>query len=1065
MYSFDNNCHSRLISTFDFAKIYNETGAKISLVVRLADRFEICSKYRHPSKLIVIVVFPLDRCYISVVDVRLNCVVNTIDFPYKIKCAEVILSGAEENIDKWPLIKELSCMNGVLALGTQGGQVLFVDLNLDSSSPVPLAPKKVTISTINISHVDIKSKRRTAIFNNQVLCVLLNAEAKCKNKFVYREDSGKVISSFLANEVYVTALHYIPQLSLFCVGFNFGGFQLYNLNTFNLESSCGLDNDLLDVVSFAFQMPENDPKNFSYLWVVRGLKAGKFSFDNSSTTAFIYMLSYENCEYIPTYGILYNTFKSCSCKFQMALSDNLSDENAYSVCSSKLVDMFVIPQISGRANEDENVIDTNLALVAWQTQKNDKAQFFFLIFDLNQWYVSQFPPTLVESSSKLCPFISVYSLGSHFKDLHTESVKSIYLHNNSLNKFRHSSFYLDIHSYPCSLSFDVSLVINNSICKLKFSGFQKQVLSKIIEAGPSLLTHPEKTINESLEYGLILPDTANHNSSESNTDSFYREALFNIALENKLTSFIINTIKSCSIGENINLQCDLKTILNWIWNKVHKIKTEIDFLTQPLFNCSGLDLSPQDKTKLVSFNADLRNLCSYLKHLQLYSQSLTEQSLNELQNRQQVVELIRSYLEMILICENSSLLPEYQNSNIEAGFFYSYDALSNYYSERREKLMEPNEEIFKNKNVLLIDCIVNNLDTPVWSCDSSTWLYPPPNIHSLLRMFLIDSIDLFHKECIMFYFLLDYAHTLKQQNSDSHYKVNSVIDSLCIGRGIKTFLRGIWLLDNKKYDSALQHLTHPSIASSLPDLKQNYKMFDELIQRVVELFLFDYKIKNALFFSQNSGQFLLNTEQNEDLYIQMLLLNNDLTGAFNFQRQRRSELKNQTTIYQIFFICEKMDSLVRLCQIPMDPFEEKHFVEYLLNSNHENAKNYLVLFFVLNNKLLEAISFVKENEQEFLGGNDISRNIVFLMQAYSGVVPSMLTDLTNEIFKIMSADSNIAQHANSNSHRSKNDKLVKIKPKRQKHVAKVCASTAIEKLMEMNEIIAQKADHGDHSFR
>src|SRR5699024_10658947 len=100
-------------------------------------------------------------------------------------------------------------------------------------------------------------------------------------------------------------LQLIPQLGLLCVGYNFGGFHLYNLGQFKLECSCSVDPNLLAVVGFAFQSPENDPKNYSYLWVVRGANSRAPNLEevelNSCSTAFIYLLCYENKEHLDSY--------------------------------------------------------------------------------------------------------------------------------------------------------------------------------------------------------------------------------------------------------------------------------------------------------------------------------------------------------------------------------------------------------------------------------------------------------------------------------------------------------------------------------------------------------------------------------------------------------------------------------------------------------------------------------------------------------------------------------------------------------------------------------------------
>ena len=46
--------------------------------------------------------------------------------------------------------------------------------------------------------------------------------------------------------------------------------QLWRLNIPVLEYSSRFEDDLGPVTHFAYQEPENDPKNFCYVWVARG---------------------------------------------------------------------------------------------------------------------------------------------------------------------------------------------------------------------------------------------------------------------------------------------------------------------------------------------------------------------------------------------------------------------------------------------------------------------------------------------------------------------------------------------------------------------------------------------------------------------------------------------------------------------------------------------------------------------------------------------------------------------------------------------------------------------------
>ena len=71
--------------------------------------------------------------------------------------------------------------------------------------------------------------------------------------------------------VSVTAIHHFPLSAGLLVGYSFGGFQLYSLLDSTLLYSLPLLLRRLPppVIHFAVQEPENDPKNFLYVWAVR----------------------------------------------------------------------------------------------------------------------------------------------------------------------------------------------------------------------------------------------------------------------------------------------------------------------------------------------------------------------------------------------------------------------------------------------------------------------------------------------------------------------------------------------------------------------------------------------------------------------------------------------------------------------------------------------------------------------------------------------------------------------------------------------------------------------------
>ena len=74
------------------------------------------------------------------------------------------------------------------------------------------------------------------------------------------------------DDVCVSALALLPHTGLLAVGFHFSCFQLWRLKVPVLEYSSRFEHEDVPtpITHFAYQEPENDPRNFCYVWVARG---------------------------------------------------------------------------------------------------------------------------------------------------------------------------------------------------------------------------------------------------------------------------------------------------------------------------------------------------------------------------------------------------------------------------------------------------------------------------------------------------------------------------------------------------------------------------------------------------------------------------------------------------------------------------------------------------------------------------------------------------------------------------------------------------------------------------
>ena len=1014
-----NVSNQRLLGSIDFSQVFGDNNIKILNVLQLMDSTSINNKYVYT--LVASLRRSAGNCFICLIDVRLSLVIKTIETPFKITSLEVISSEKPVITDNWPLIEEMLQMNGILAIGTEGGLVFILDLFLDNETPLheALIPKKLSFIVCNSSHINLKAKRKTASLHDQLLCLPINSDSHHKSRFVYKADDGTVLSAFPKSQVSVSALQYIPQTAMLSIGFNFGGFQFYNLKTMRLECSCGLEYGLPPVVRFVFQDPENDPKNHSYVWVIRGQEiednSGSESgqqYFNSISNAIMYSISFESKEWIPNYGILYSGFQGCSCRFEYILGPNPYLPDATLASSSRLIDCYTIPlgnysshKSSDDGSDDSVNLDLSLLLISWEAlcdSNESNSSTYFAIFDLNQWYRSQMPTDLKTNDDKsFSPYLGVFSLIDIANNLSPDAILSVRINKDSIIKFRSQAFNDEIHYYPSSMSFEVTVLSESQICNAFYLGVPTRCLSLMDSRGPSILIDPKEYVNLCVTSGLLPYDLLQNTLSSE----LLREIVLTVALENDCLPFLMQAIKEWSSGELTHCGCDSKLLLEWIWKRVSAIKNEIDSISYPLFNFSGQLLDNFNLSQLYAFESDLKSLIALLKELQKCGSLTTIQGRQELALRTEVTEMISQYLRILLWFYFCNLLPEHSEEEVfgEREVAYPSSRFKDYYTNRRTELCQMNPSVIESTDLLLIDGMVDSMNpelSALWIKGGGDGQYPPPNLHSLIGIYLLESVSLVQKQALMLYSLLDLSEFLSDRQTDIVEKFRHFSPVFGLNPGLTKMVQGFWGLDHKLFEFSLQCLLDPMVKPFLLGTKDN-QMFD-FQQRIVTSLLYEDEVKKALIYSQNCSQFALDNPQREKLHLNLLLLNEQIARAFHYQRQCRNESNGTHLLNHLFQCCEKMGAIDKIFDLSLDEFEEEVLTNYLLSSEAPNAKQMLVLYLIVNNKVIDASNVLKEFREEFANISDKqlaekTNQLILLIDAYIAALPQSLTRLANEI--------------------------------------------------------------------
>ncbi|XP_013406117.1 protein ELYS-like [Lingula anatina] len=204
-------------------------------------------------------------------DVKTSKVVKAVDFMHKVTAVEPVTNVLATEAPLQVLSEHLRCFCGVVAVGTQYGHLYLIDMCLDDAhdDSDELLPHALHVFTTKAR--DVMRRRDDALTRGEILALHLNNNAQVRGTFQYVQPDGELLESYIAEEVFVTSLKFVHPIGTLIVGFNFGCFQMWRLYEPVLDFSSKLDiDDVCPITHFAYQEPENDPRNFCYLWVARG---------------------------------------------------------------------------------------------------------------------------------------------------------------------------------------------------------------------------------------------------------------------------------------------------------------------------------------------------------------------------------------------------------------------------------------------------------------------------------------------------------------------------------------------------------------------------------------------------------------------------------------------------------------------------------------------------------------------------------------------------------------------------------------------------------------------------
>lgn len=1024
--SFNENGDPYLLAEANFARLLEDETVSISYVCQLRDHLSDTDPEWNPFALVVVINRRSElshSSFVCIYDSRLSRILKAIECPFVVRLAEPIIVShggrAKPLIDRLP--QELKVYHGLIALGCGAGTVTLVDLCLDTECETALPTRKLTFASRSRNY-DPHAKRQSANVNLQHISLPLNSECQNKFQFTYKVDEAKKVPLQL-NKTYVTCLKYIPRTNVICVAYNFGGYHLYDLEQLNLLYSGSLDDDNASVIGFAFQEPEEDPKNLCYLWVLRGSTVkdcGEYGVASIQLTS----LTFGKKTWIEGFGHLYSEFENSVPIFDYDLTGFPYVADRENCTFSMIINYGTLllgsPWYLRGTNEDYTP-DTTLFYISWEATNDtsDNPIQYFAIFDINQFYKAQMPKSIeVSGELHLCPFLGFFSMAEIVSDMSNETILDFIIDVSTIEKFQTANFIHELHFHPSSLSFVASTLTDQSFMKSHYFGLQKLTLNRITSSGASVVLKPTSHLTNAVKVALCSPrDIHNENLHTQ------RELLLTLLLERNELSFLYQIIKSTVTGELSSREFTMKTIIDWIWSRVSIVKGVIDEVSLPYFDSSKGGVPDENylmKT-LYANESDLKNFSALLKYcLTLLDPSggkFHQECIQLARERMNKIELITWYLRMMLWLRWCGLLPEITEGSTDdpEKAIYPRRALTASYKEKRKKLSALKAGS-KTTDFLIIDRLLYFTKDSIsehWKKVGNSSVYPPPSIHSLLSMYLLENASLEVKHLIASYFFLDLVTHLPENTLTNNIK--SFASAFALPQHFTKYVSGLWCVDNGNFRYAIPNLLDPSVVKEFftPNSlrhRETDALHREICQKIIEALV----LQNEEIVAQ---RFMLvckihttpsSNLDHQKLKISTLLSNGQILPAFELVRSAvksarvaKNNFHAEDMINHFFSICESRNLMKFLVKLPFDNFEERKFESYLMkHSKLPQAKLILIVFLLQCNKFNHALHVydivkMQKDSSHNVPMNELWIQIERMIDAYKSALPNTILSQTS----------------------------------------------------------------------
>ncbi|XP_012935515.1 protein ELYS [Aplysia californica] len=986
-----------ILSTWRCGKTVRDPHSSIVCVT------DLCHKDGH--LLLVATTSLSDQGLLCFFSVKQKKVIKAIEIPQKITAVEVVFSNGDEDPQRWVLSQHLLFFSGLVAIGTEGGYIYLVDLGLDEllmSQCNEISPKKLSVITPRI--VDPRAKRDQARMYDKHLALLLDEQCHREGLFYYRRQDDTVQKVLDEDTVCVTSLKYLSQAGELAVGFNFGSFQLWRLYNPVLDYSSNY-NPGLAVTNFIAQEPENDPRNFVYLWV------GHDDYDRESTdtVAFVslYQLSFLKKDVYAGFGVFYDELESVCARMDHHLTVDPYMNDFTTTRNSRILSCFTISHpfykpvesLSDSYDEGLHSNDLSLSVFVWRSESKQQKRIshWMCVFDLNRWYHAQMPHSIRchGGSLQVCSYWAVYRLDDVADLMAPHPLLNVEVRGDKVLRFVNSSpLPPEEHSFPSSLRLTgVRFVSAVGSVDGTCDGWQGHLLQQMGSSGAELLVVPTDFYHQCLR-ARLLPQM--FEETKSSSPEYQRKVLLDMALERGLIAAVVHQcIQLWADGDYTQQGCTLTLLLDWAWERTISIKNSLNSTCEVLYDWSAHHVDPRTNRQLQSYTGALAHLKLVFSVLMSQAAPTTERGIIELELRLDVINLLLQHYDLVRWSLSVNLLPEVDEVSDPAPGLFAYPItdLGEKYKMKRAHL-QGCQRVVEDLSLLLIDNLVEcegDQIKKLWGDQGGNGLYPPPSMQALLHMYLLHDVSLSVKHAITLYLLRDLAALGDTDMEDT--VIPSFIQRFFLNPSLVHQVQGLWSIDDGDFEEGLRRLVNPCVRA---DICGNWNRDASVVNTLLGQGQNKVAIRYLHALGAGGGSL-----QEQHLYISTLVRNRQEFQALEFVRRSNMEDTAAQLFDHLLSECQKERLLGQLLRWNLREVEEKQLERHLRGRGEVRALEPLLLYHLNHSQFVKAFQLhddmkhMDKLETSVVAQEQAaSRNR--LMQAYLYALPDITRKLLME---------------------------------------------------------------------